>query len=186
MDNSERSSSPSQESELPAFRALIACSRQVERVAGRHAESMGLTLPQFDVIATLGDSPGMTVSELAEGTLITRGTLKPVLDRLEEKGLLTRCRGERDARQVVVALTPEGLRLFEQTFPRHVAYLRQFIDKVPPDHRAQLISLLGEFERAFSQESAFPAARLKPFVTGRAASAGFGTCLLGSRGVDPP
>lgn len=150
MDNSERSSSPSQESELPAFRALIACCRQVERVAGRHVEALGLTHPQFDVIATLGDTPGMTVSELSELTLITRGTLKPVLDRLEERGLLTRCKGERDARQVVVTLTPEGQHLFRQTFPRHVAFLKQFIDKVPPDHQAQLISLLGEFERAFA------------------------------------
>lgn len=149
MESPERSSSPTQESELPVFRALIACCRQVERVSGRHVESLGLTHPQFDVIATLGDTPGMTVSELSDQTLITRGTLKPVVDRLEERGLLKRCKGERDARQVLVSLTPEGQRLFQQVFPRHVAYLKQFIDTVPPDHQAQLITLLREFERAF-------------------------------------
>lgn len=149
MNDSNQHRTLLQDSLLPAFRALISCCRQVERVAGRHVESLGLTHPQFDVIATLGDMPGMTVSELSEQTLITRGTLKPVLDRLEERGLLTRCKGERDARQVVISLTAEGQQLYEQTFPRHVAFLKQFIDKVPQDHQAQLIGLLAEFERAF-------------------------------------
>ncbi len=148
--NKSKLSTSLQESELPAFRALMVCSRQAERIAARHVETMGLTLPQFDVLTVLGDTPGMTVSELSDQTLITRGTLKPVLDRLEERGLLTRCRGARDARQVVISLTTEGQQLFQQTFPRHVAYLKQFIDKVAPNHQAQLIALLGEFERAFT------------------------------------
>jgi DNA-binding MarR family transcriptional regulator len=140
----------SDESCLPVFRALIGCCRQVERVAARHVETLGLTHPQFDVLAELGDTAGMTVSELSERTLITRGTLKPVLDRLEERGLLVRCRGERDARQVQVALTAEGQRVFEATFGRHVAFLKQFIDRMPLDRQTHLIDLLQELERAFT------------------------------------
>ncbi len=92
----------------------------------------------------------MTVSEISERTLITRGTLKPVLDRLEEKGLIVRSKGERDARQVVVTLTPEGQSLFLQTFAPHVAFLKRYIDRVPQDHQNQLIALLAEFEKAFT------------------------------------
>jgi len=150
VNDSNQQQSLLQDSLLPAFRALISCCRHVERVAGRHVESLGLTHPQFDVLATLGDIAGMTVSELSEQTLITRGTLKPVLDRLEERGLLTRCKGDRDARQVVVSLTPEGQQLYDQIFPRHLAFMKQFIEKVPQDHQAQLIDLLEEFKRAFS------------------------------------
>lgn len=140
---------PQDESLLPTFRALMACARQVERVASRHVETLGLTLPQFDVITTLGDTQGMTVSEIAERTLITRGTLKPVLDRLEARGMVRRCKGERDARQVVVSLTEDGQALYEKTFPLHLAFLKQLIDNVPQDHQSQLISLLGELEQAF-------------------------------------
>ncbi len=149
MKGSGQPQAPQEASLLPAFRALMSCSRQVERVASRHVETLDLTLPQFDVITTLGDTQGMTVSELAERTLITRGTLKPVLDRLEARGLVKRCKGEWDARQVVVTLTPEGQAVYEKTFPSHLAFLKQLIDKIPQDHQAQLITLLGEFEQAF-------------------------------------
>lgn len=148
MDISKKPA-PTPESLVPVFRALLSCSRQAERVAGRHVDSMGLTLPQFDVLAELGDTAGMTVSDLSDRTLITRGTLKPVLDRLEDKGLLRRDRGTRDARQVLVSLTPAGQKVYEETFMPHVAYLRQFFDKLPEERQAALIALLRECEAAF-------------------------------------
>lgn len=150
MDRSSQPAPPDSESLLPAFRALLACCHQAERVASRHVESMGLTLSQFDVLATLGDTAGMTVSDLSERTLITRGTLKPVLDRLEGKGLLQRCKGTQDARQVLVSLTPAGQKLFERTFMPHVAYMRQFIDRMPEQRQSELIALLQEFEQVFT------------------------------------
>lgn len=150
MERSNQPAATHTESLLPAFHALISCCRQVERVAGRHIESLGLTHPQFDVLTTLGDTSGMTVSDVSERTLITRGTLKPVLDRLEDKGLLQRCKGTKDARQVLVSLTPAGQRVFEDTFMPHVDYLRRFMDKMHPERQAEMIALLQEFERAFS------------------------------------
>ena len=44
------------------------------------------TLPApWRMLAVLGDTPGATCKALGEQTLITRGTLIPVLDRLEAK-----------------------------------------------------------------------------------------------------
>ena len=37
----------------------------------------GLTHAQFDIIATLGNTPGMSYKELGDKTLITKGTLRP-------------------------------------------------------------------------------------------------------------
>jgi len=53
-----------------------------------HIRSLGLTPPQFDIVATLGNTPGMSPKELGEKTLITKGTLTGVVDRLEDKGLV--------------------------------------------------------------------------------------------------
>lgn len=81
---------------------------------------MGFTDSQFDIIATLGNTPGMTCKELGEKTLITKGTLTGVLDRLESKGLIQRDRGD-DRRQLWVKLTAEGERCFAEAFPVVVA-----------------------------------------------------------------
>src|SRR5687768_16642435 len=98
---------------LPVLRALTECYYTVGRCSERHIQELNLTTSQFDVIVTLGDTDGMTCKELGEKTLITKGTLTPVLDRLEAKGLVVRKKGEQDARQTYIILTPEGQALFE-------------------------------------------------------------------------
>lgn len=135
---------------LPVFRALMECYRQVERVSERHIEASGLTPAQFDVLAVLGETDGMTCSELGRRTLITKGTLSPVLDRLEAKGLLTRKRGETDGRQIIVCLTPEGEATFQANFYPHVAFMRGHLSRMPDDRQQQLIALLRELQGVFT------------------------------------
>ena len=124
---------------------------QVFRVSDRHIEALGLTPAQFDVLATLGDTPGMTCKQLGEGTLITKGTLTGVLDRLEERGLVSRSRGERDSRQVYVKLTPEGEKVFQSTFQPHIDFMSVRFAAMPLDRQAQLTELLHELQRSFAQ-----------------------------------
>jgi len=134
---------------LRTARALVEAYAAVMAVENRHIESLGLTPAQFDVLATLGDTPGMTCKELGEGTLITKGTLTGVLDRLASKGLIHRCRGEADSRQVHVSLTPEGEAVFNATFQPHIDYMAQFWDRMPQGRQEQLAELLRELHAAF-------------------------------------
>jgi DNA-binding MarR family transcriptional regulator len=143
---------PQDVSLLPVLRALAKCQQQISRVTLRHMESMGLTPAQFDVLATLGDEPGMTCKQLGEQSLITRGTLIPVLDRLEAKGLVQRSKSEKDSRQTIVSLTPEGQALYEQVFMPHVDYVRPFFDRaLSAEEQQLLVSLLGRVEQAFAE-----------------------------------
>jgi DNA-binding MarR family transcriptional regulator len=139
---------------LPTLRALAETYEQVFRASTRHIETLGLTSAQFDVLATLGDSPGMTCKELGERTLITKGTLTGVLDRLEDRGLVYRSRGERDNRQVYVHLTPDGERIFKATFQPHIDWLSGFFENVEVADQAALITLLGKLKQAFEGASA--------------------------------
>lgn len=138
---------------LKTARALIETYAAVISVDNRHVESMGLTPAQFDVLATLGDTQGMTCKQLGAGTLITKGTLTGVLDRLEAKGLIQRSRGETDSRQVFVSLTPQGEEVFEQTFQPHLDYMAQFWARMPQDRQQQLTELLRELQAAFQSLS---------------------------------
>lgn len=75
---------------MPLVRALIECAQSFERCSGAHVRELGLTPAQFDIIATLGNTDGMSCKELGEKTLIIKGTMTGVLNRLEQKGLLSR------------------------------------------------------------------------------------------------
>lgn len=111
---------------LSLLRPLAEAYLAFSRTASRHIESLGLTLSQFDVIVELGDTEGMTCAELSYSTLITKGTLTGVLDRLERKGMITREGVEGDRRAIRVKLTTAGQALFKRAFPAHAQFLRPY------------------------------------------------------------
>ena len=108
---------------MRTIRLLAECYTAFESVSRRDVRKMGLTVPQFDVIATLGNTPGMNFRKLGESTLITKGTLTGVVDRLERNGLVRRTPGKHDRRTAIVSLTEAGEALFEQHFRPHVEML---------------------------------------------------------------
>ena len=114
---------------LKLLRPLVEAYLAFSRADNRHIRTMHLTPSQFDVIATLGDTDGMTCSQLSTATLVTKGTLTGVLDRLEEKGLIQRDGVEADRRRTKIRLTEKGRMLYEKTFPDHAAFLRPFFER---------------------------------------------------------
>ena len=117
-----------------------------------HIRSLGLTCSQFDVIATLGDTEGMTCRELSEKTLVTKGTLTGVLDRLETKGLVARVPSREDRRSIFIRLTPKGDALFQKVFAAHIRYMKPYFERAltAPEAtklRELLLRLKSSFER---------------------------------------
>ena len=114
---------------MPLVRAPIECAQRVEQCSSLQVRQLRLTPSQFDIIATLGNTDGMTCKELGKMTLITEGTMTGVLDRLEQKGLLTRHDSAIDPRSWVTKRTRKGQALCDDVFPAHGAYLsRCFAD----------------------------------------------------------
>jgi MarR family transcriptional regulator, 2-MHQ and catechol-resistance regulon repressor len=137
---------------MPLMRELVRCYQAFEQLSGAHIRTMGLTPPQFDVIATLGNTDGMTFKQLGEKTLITKGTLTGVIDRLEEKGLVRRGDHPGDARCFKVVLTKAGEREFQRTFQPHVEYVGRAFAELSQSEIdlmiAKLNSLRTQFEAA--------------------------------------
>lgn len=106
---------------LKSVRLLAECMQGFERVSGNAVRDNGLTHAQFDIIATLGNTTGMSYKELGERTLITKGTLTGVIERLEQKGLVLRERSLDDKRSFFVRLTPAGDQVFCDVFPKVIA-----------------------------------------------------------------
>ncbi|MDH4439792.1 MAG: MarR family transcriptional regulator [Rhizobium sp.] len=74
-------------------------------------EELDLTYPQYLAMSLLWQEDGLTVGQLAERLSLESGTVTPLIKRLEQADLLTRCRSRIDERQVHVHLTPKGTAL---------------------------------------------------------------------------
>lgn len=139
----------SKEPALALLRELVKTYQAFYVYDDAHIRQLGLTMPQFDVIATLGNTPGMMMTQLAEKTLVTKGTLTGIVDRLEQKGLVRREVPPDNRRSFIVMLTPEGQQLFEDIFPPHIEYLKERLQPLSPEEMAQLQSGLQRLRQLF-------------------------------------
>ena len=117
---------------------------EIHRLSGSE-----LTAPQAKVIFCLGNTDGMTCSEITDKTLITKGTLTGVIDRLQEKGLVQRWGDSDDGRRIIVDLTKEGKNVFKREYPRYVAQLKTRFDGLGNRDRDQATALLGKIAALF-------------------------------------
>ena len=109
-----------------SIRLLAECFHAFERQSGANIRCRtGLTPSQFDIVATLGNTTGMTFKDLGERTLITKGTLTGVIDRLQEKKLVERVTQLEDRRSTLVRLTKQGEAEFKRVFAPQIAFGKQ-------------------------------------------------------------
>jgi MarR family 2-MHQ and catechol resistance regulon transcriptional repressor len=141
---------------LRSIRLLVECYHSFGHLSDSEIRSYGLTPSQFDIIATLGNTAGMSFKELGARTLITKGTLTGVVDRLEDKGLVKRTMLPEDRRSTVVKLTELGEREFERVFGPHMEFCKRPFNDYSEDDFAAL-------ERELTRLKAhLEAAKVKP------------------------
>jgi DNA-binding MarR family transcriptional regulator len=126
---------------------LSRLSRLIDAELRRTFAAHGLDSASFDVLATLrrSDPPHrLTPAELMRASMVTSGAITQRLDRLEERGLVTRTPSESDGRGVHVTLTDEGFALIERALPDHLATEQRVLAGLSGERREALASTLRD------------------------------------------
>jgi len=91
--------------------ALYSAHRAMSQAYAPLLEELGVTYPQYLVLLVLWERDGQAVSELGERLRLDSGTLSPLLQRLEARGLIERRGSAGDERKTIAHLTAKGRRL---------------------------------------------------------------------------
>ncbi|MEY4174062.1 MAG: hypothetical protein RI900_1227 [Actinomycetota bacterium] len=91
--------------------ALYAATNAVTRVYRPLLKEIGLTYPQYLVLLILWEHGARQVGEIASQLHLATHAVSPILDRMEESGLVRRSKADDDGRVVRVELTPAGAAL---------------------------------------------------------------------------
>ncbi|MCP1675555.1 DNA-binding MarR family transcriptional regulator [Natronocella acetinitrilica] len=134
---------------MKLLRELVESYQAFEGYAIPHIKAQGLTPAQFDVIATLGNTDGMTFKELGERTLLYKTTLTSVVDRLEARGWVERVPSRQDRRSTIARLTDEGAALFQRVFPAHRDFLKERFEQLTAEEIETGIAFLGRLRQVF-------------------------------------
>jgi DNA-binding MarR family transcriptional regulator len=100
-----------------------------------------LSSNQYNVLRILRGAPeGLACGEIGNRMITRDPDITRLLDRLEKRGLISRCRETKDRRMVMTRITPEGLNL-----------LARLDEPVQQAHRDQLGHLGKERMRALAE-----------------------------------
>jgi DNA-binding MarR family transcriptional regulator len=107
--------------------------------------SFGIGEGEFDVLCALrraGRPFMLAQGEIAEHTMVTAGATSKRVDRLVSAGLVAREMQASDARGRMVSLTPQGLELIDEMYPKHLERERELLAPLDLTERAHLEALL--------------------------------------------
>ena len=131
----------------PRYTALIQLLRTAEELwnASRvFFARWDLSPSQFNLLNVLTDFPdGCTQSDLSRQLIMHRSNVTGLVDRLEERGLVTRKENAADRRAWLVVLTPAARKLLAEILPHYHAAAEQVWGKLPAARAAQLLSELA-------------------------------------------
>lgn len=104
---------------LKLFVVLSRAHRAIAEHTRRDQEQHGLGATEFAVLEALYHKGALLVGEVGARILLTSGSTTYVIDKLEQRGLVTRRPCESDRRALYVDLTREGRALIRKIFPGH-------------------------------------------------------------------
>lgn len=112
-----------------------------DRILDGYLVPHGVTAAQFKVLMIILQGYD-TPAELCRHLSLDSGSMTRMLDRLQQKNLITRIRSENDRRQVHLALTEEGRALNALLPTIGAAAMNDFTAALTPEELAALESLL--------------------------------------------
>jgi MarR family 2-MHQ and catechol resistance regulon transcriptional repressor len=110
-------------------------------------DKVGLTPPQFYVLATIGYAGGLPFGEIGAKMLVTVSNLTGIVDRLEDKKLVIRKRDDHDRRVVHVLLTDKGAKLYKSTIPLFEKSIAQVFLRLNRGQQKELSTLLRQLNQ---------------------------------------
>ncbi len=131
---------------------LYTASRLITQAYHPLLEEIGLTYPQYLVMMVLWEQDNMPVNDIAKRLYLETNTVTPLLKRMEAEGFIARRKGEKDARQVIVSLTPKGRKLEEKAscVPYQMGQAvacRSITEKTAPELFQTLDDLIGTLSK---------------------------------------
>jgi MarR family 2-MHQ and catechol resistance regulon transcriptional repressor len=126
---------------------MMKASQVVARYALSPILAEGLGDSDFRVLDVLLHKGPMPVNAIGPKVDLNPGSVSVAVDRLYNKGLVSRVESESDRRVRTVSLTEKGRRVFVPIFRQHAALLKRAFQDVSPDEQLQMEEVLKKIGR---------------------------------------
>jgi DNA-binding MarR family transcriptional regulator len=118
------------------YRLNVAAALVSEALSRVYGERHGLGIPEWRVVATLGQFGMMTGKEIGAHAHMHKTKVSRAVAVLARRKLVLRRANKADMREAFLTLTPAGRAIYQDIAPVAIALARRFIEAIAPADRA--------------------------------------------------
>jgi DNA-binding MarR family transcriptional regulator len=137
------------------YRLSIASNRVSGLVAEAYSRLFALSIPQWRIIAVLGEGVPLTQLAIVSQTVMDKMTVSRAVRALVDRGVIDRAPHE-DKRSQLLALSAPGRRLYESVAPAALAMEAALLEGFSREEIATLEAALAKLEAASLRLSRSP------------------------------
>jgi DNA-binding MarR family transcriptional regulator len=125
------------------YQLSVASNAVSSLIAERYRKRFALKIPEWRVMAVLGDAGSMTQRGLTAATVMDKVAVNRAVKVLEERGLVGRVPNPGDGRSHLLELTGEGRAIHAEVMPLARAIERELLEGLAPGEEDALRRLLA-------------------------------------------
>jgi len=129
---------------------LYASGKEITRKYKPFLDKLGITYTQYIVLMVLWEKDHVSVKEIGEKLYLDSGTLTPLLNKLLEKGYISKKTLPRDNRELIISLTDKGLELKKEAYEIPPQIAKEV--KLSEEEAKELYRLLYKVLEGFKDE----------------------------------
>ncbi|MCH7630412.1 MAG: winged helix-turn-helix transcriptional regulator [Proteobacteria bacterium] len=126
------------------YRLSVLSNRISSDIARRYQERFSLTIPEWRVMASLGETPGLSARQVADKTAMDKVAVSRAVAGLLAVKSITRKTDTADKRKVILTLSKKGQAVYRQVVPVALAYEAAILDQLEPGEKQALSKLLDK------------------------------------------
>ncbi len=135
-------------SDFIPYRLAITSNAVSSLISGEYHSEFGLKIPEWRIMAVLGDAGPLTQRDLVRATLMDKVAVNRACKMLGERALVARSPNEADGRSHHLWLTDEGRAMYDQIWPNALSTYEKIFAALSPAETAKLRALLDKLLRA--------------------------------------
>jgi DNA-binding MarR family transcriptional regulator len=129
---------------------IVALGRRISKELSYAYEHENLTIPEWRVLAVLGEERSMAARDVAARTPMDKMAVSRAVASLEAKGMLERGRSPGDRRVRSLALSEKGAALYARIAPLAAQFQRQLLAALGEERARALQDSLDRIEESLS------------------------------------
>jgi len=125
----------------------VLTNRVSDAIARHYSERFGLSIPEWRVMAVLGQTPGLSASEVAARTAMDKVQVSRAAASLLRTKRIARAGDAKDGRVTRLSLTKQGTSIYDEIVPLALHLESVFLAALTPAERATLSALMNKLAR---------------------------------------